>query len=282
MKRFLGATSFGLILSVGGVRAQVSVTPTSDAGKRPATAVDDDASSARRPGGKVGLVRGVLKRLDPVHDQLLVRAFGGGEVRIAFDPRTEFLRDNTHARLSSIPAGSVVSVDTVIDGGKLFALVVRTDASRAAELNGQVVEYDAAKSELTLRDPVSPENVSLHITPSTIIVNQGKPASRQVLSSGMLVRVSFSPVQNAANRVEILAERGGSFTFKGQVVSVDLRSLVLDLFNDSDQSVRELAIGSLEPSSLRLLREGSEVTIQAEFDGDRYNVRSVTPASSNP
>ena len=101
----------------------------------------------------------------------------------------------------------------------------------------------------------------------------------------MLVHVWFSPAQsggNSVNRVEILAERGNSFAFQGRIVAVDLRSRVLALSNDSDQSVRELAIGSLDADSLRLLREGVDVSIQAEFDGERYNVRSVSVVSRNP
>jgi hypothetical protein len=45
--------------------------------------------------------------------------------------------------------------------------------------------------------------------------------------------------------------------------------------------VRELAIGSLDSASLGLLREGADVDIQAEFDGDRYNVRTVRLAMQN-
>ncbi len=176
----------------------------------------------------------------------------------------------------------MVSVDTVIDHGKLFALSVRTGAAEAAELNGQVLQYDAAKGQLTLRDPESPKSVSVRITPNTTIVNRGEPASAQILGPGMLVRVSFVPAKDVANHVEILAERGGSFTFSGRIVAVDLRSHVLSLFNDSDQSVRELAIGSLDANSVAFLREGTEVSIQAEFDGDRYKVRTLTPLSSNP
>ncbi len=182
----------------------------------------------------------------------------------------------------SLPAGSVVSIDTVIDNGKLFARTVRTGPSNAIELNGQVVRYDAAKSQLTLRDPMSPKNVSLHITPSTMVVNRGQAASPQDLSVGMLVRVQFSPGQSVANNVEILAERGNAFTFQGRIVAVDLRTRVLALSNDSDQTVHELAIGSLDDASLRLLREGADVSIQAEFDGDRYNARTVSVVSRNP
>jgi hypothetical protein len=278
MKKFFWA----VILIGGCVQGQVVAPVTSDGGQQPTTVVGDDLSSINRPSGKVGLVRGVLKRMDPIHDQLLIHAFGGGDVRIAFDPRTQFLRENTHMRLSGIPAGSVVSIDTVINGGKLFALSVRTGPSKANALDGQVVRYDASTSQLTLRSSVSAEGISLRITPNTTVVNRGQPASLQTLSPGMLVRVSFSPAQNAANNVEILAERGGSFTFSGRVVAVDLRSRVLALFNDSDQSLRELAMGSLDASSLHLLQEGADVNIQAEFDGDRYNVRNITLVSHNP
>jgi hypothetical protein len=245
-------------------------------------AIAHDLSSAPTLGGKVGLVRGVLKRLDPIHDQLLLHAFGGGDIRIAFDARTQIVSENAGTRLISIPAGSVVSVDTVIEQGKLFARSVRTGSSEAVELNGQVVRYDAAKAQLTLRDPMSPQNISLHITAGTMVVNRGKSASPNALAPGMLVRVQLSPKQKAATNVEILAERGNSFTFEGRIVSVDLRSRVLALSNDSDQSIRELNIGSLDSAGVSLLREGADVSIQAEFDGDRYNVRTVALVASNP
>ncbi len=263
-----------------------SPAKSDEGGPQPAALLTDGPPSALTSIGKVGLVRGVLKRLDPIHDQLLIRAFGGGEVRIAFDPRTQLLAEDTSMRLFSLPVGSVVSVDTVIDNGKVFARSVRTGTSNAIELNGQVVRYDAAKSQLTLRDPMSPKDIAVRITPGTVIVNRGQPAAAQALSPGVLVQVWFSPAQNAtsslANRVEILAERGNSFSFAGRIVAVDLRSRVLALSNNSDQSVRELAIGSLDAGSLALLREGVDVNIEAVFDGEHYNVRTVKVVTRGP
>jgi hypothetical protein len=251
-------------------------------GAQPAAAIARDLPSASALGGKVGLVRGVVKWLDPIHDQLLLRAFGGGDIRIAFDARTQLVSQNADTRLITIPPGSVVSIDTVIDQGKLFARSVRTGGSAAVELNGQVVRYDAARSQLTLRDPMSPQNISLHITPVTTVANGGQSVSPQALAPGMLVRVQFSPKRKTATNVEILAERGSSFTFEGRIVSVDLRSRVLALSNDSDQSIRELNIGPLDSAGVNLLREGSDVSIQAEFDGGRYNIRSVALVPSTP
>jgi hypothetical protein len=281
MVKFVSAMILGvMILAIGCAQAQVAQAAPPDARHPQTTTVVDDQPSARRPGSKVGLVRGVLKRLDPIHDELLIHAFGGGDVRIAFDPRTQLLSENTPQRFTSLPAGSVVSIDTVVDGGKLFALSVRTGSRSSPELNGQVVRYDSATSRLTLREPISPkENISLRITPSTTVVSQGQTASPQALSAGMLVQVWFSPTQRTADRIEILAAPGTSFVFSGRIVAVDIRSRVLALFNDSDQSIRELNIGSLDISNLGFLREGANVSIQAEFDGQRYNARSVTPAS---
>jgi hypothetical protein len=282
MTRFLWA----ILLIAGCAPAQVAApapsAPASDDSGPPRAAIADGLSSPRELSGKVSLVRGVLKRLDPIHDQLLIHVFGGGNLRIAFDGRTQLISENAHADMISLPAGSVVSVDTVIDDGKLFARSVRTGPSNPVELNGQVVRYDAAKSQLTLRDFMSPENISLRITPSTTVINRGQPASPQALSPGMLVQVQLSAARNVAKNVEILAERGSSFTFEGRIVSVDLRSRVLAVSNDSDQSVHELAINSLDAVSFGLLREGAEVSIQAVFDGDRYNARTVTLASRNP
>jgi len=300
--RNISALAFAAVLTGGCAFAQQSqppapatapaaapapaVAPTADVpadDKSPQQAVaDDDIGSPGKPGAKIGLVRGVVKRMDPIHDQLVIHAFGGRDIRIAFDPRTKLLPEKKGAQLSALPLGTVVAVDTVIDNGKLFARSVRTSPANAAELNGQVVRYDATRLRLYLRDPLSPEGTSVPVTSATTIVNQGRPASPQDLAPGMLVRVWFSPAYNAASKVEIFAQRGNSFTFAGRVISVDLRSHVVSLSNDTDQSVRELAIDSLNDSTLHLLKEGANVSIQAEFDGERYNVRSVALLSPQP
>lgn len=227
-------------------------------------------------GDKIGLVRGVLKKIDPIFDQFVIQTFGGPELRIKFDGRTELIAPTTHTKLMNLPAGSVLSIDTVTtQDGNLFARSVRTGKTNFAELNGQVVLYDAARSQLTLRDPVSPEDVSLRITPQTTVVRQGKITSAQTLSAGMLVSAWASPVQNTVERIEILAKPGDSFTFAGKVIAVNLRTHLLSLLNDSDQSLHELYLGALDAGNLALLREGNSVSIAAEFDGNHYNVRSI-------
>src|SRR5207244_7194660 len=140
----------------------------------------------------------------------------------------------------------------------------------------QVVRYDAAKSQLTLRDPMSSENFSLKITPSSVVLNQGKAIAAQNLVTGTLVRAWFSGAQKTVTKLEILAEPGHSFTFQGKVVALDLRARVLSLSSDTDDSIRELAIDSLDSASLGLLKDNANVKILAEFDGERYKVRSLS------
>jgi hypothetical protein len=278
------------VLSVGFFQAQVT-TPAASTPQSANPPITQEASpapgipephAAEKMEKKVSLVRGVLKQIDPIHDQLLVRTFGGGQLRINFDGRTQLFAENKAVRLTGLPAGSVVSVDTVVDEGKLFARSVRTGTMITAEVEGQIVQYDSAKSQISVHDPMSPEAVSLHITPDTTIINQNQPSSAQALSSGMLVRVNFDAAQHTAAKVEILAAPGNSFTFQGRVIAVDLRARVLSIFNNTDQDIHDLAIGSLDVGSIGLLREGAEVNIQAEFDGGRYNARSVALVPHNP
>jgi len=244
--------------------------------KNTASAVADDLPRAHNPATKPSLVRGVLRKLDPVYNQLLIRTFGGRDLRINFDLRTKFAPAKSGTPFHSIPPGSVLSVDTVINDGKLFALAVRTDTPKLSELNGQVVSFDPTRSQLTVRDAISPEEVSLRIDSNTSIVERGQPVAALALSSGMLVRIWFSAGNDSAHDVEIVAKPGSSFTFEGQVIALDLRLHTVSLSSNTDHTLRELVFAALDTNSLNLLREGNDVVIQAEFDGQQYNIRSVT------
>jgi hypothetical protein len=289
MRSHVSAVLWAIILTAGSVCAQDSTPGISLA--TPDAAPDNTAarkppipnlSPTELPGGRIGLVRGVVKRMDPIHDQMLVHAFGGGDLTIAFDPRTSLLPENSNMHLTSLPIGAVVSVDTAMENGKLFARSIRTGQSGngAVELNGKIVRYDADKSRLILRDSINPKNISLKLTSGTVITNRGHATTAQELSSDMLIRVWFSPGQQTANNIEILAKRGDSFVFEGRVIGMDLRTRTVAISNDTDQSVRELALGSLDSTALGLLREGAYVNIQAVFDGDRYNVHRVMLVTS--
>src|SRR5580658_10987178 len=85
-KRAMPRLCLALTLLAGCVQAQTApaatpVTPAAtanDGDSEPQRSIAiADTSSEPVPGRKVGLVRGVVKRLDPIHDQLLIHSFGG-------------------------------------------------------------------------------------------------------------------------------------------------------------------------------------------------------------
>ncbi|HEY1679170.1 MAG TPA: DUF5666 domain-containing protein [Candidatus Sulfotelmatobacter sp.] len=272
-----------LLLCAAWMQAQTSPPASpSISGQKHSVSDEDALFPPHKLNGPTSLVRGVLKQIDPIHDQLVIRTFGGGDVRIAFDARTRLTPESAGEHVTGIRNGSVLSVDTMLRDGKLFASSVRVGVSNAAELNGQIVAFDPGRARLTLRDPISPKNIVVQVTPATTITQADKASTQTALLPGALVKVSFSATDKSAKRIEILAERGASFTFQGRILAVDLRSQTLSLSNDTDQSLRELTFGALDPQSRNLLREGDSVTIEAEFDGDRYNVRSIAPAPHNP
>jgi hypothetical protein len=272
-----------ILLAAGWAGAQSIAPATSGSSANPKSpSAADDLAPAHKSEGKVSLARGVLKQLDPIHDELIIQPFGGGQIRIRFDMATKLLPQNTALDLTKLRAGAILSVDTAIQDGKLYAVSVRTGNYGVAELSGQIERYDPTRSELTLNDRLSPESISLRVSPTTQVVKDGKPLSLQALESGMLVHVSFS-AQHMAREIEILAEPGSVFTFRGRILAVDLRSKTVSLSNDTDETLRELYFRSLDSNSLDLLREGTRATIEAEFDGEHYNIRSVTPApQQNP
>lgn len=271
-----------IVLLAGCACAQSSVpdaTKNVDMPRSPAS--NDDLFPQRRPKGEVGMVRGVLERMDPIYDQLVIRPFGGRDMRVGFNPQTNFFPQGANRLSPAIADGSIVSVDTVMNDGRLYALSVRTDTPRLAELHGEVVGVDETRSRLTLRS-AGLELVFLRITSGTSVTDQGRVSSVQGLIPGTLVRVWFSAGGDTAHQIEVLAKPGSVFTFEGRIIAVDLRLQVVLLLNATDQSLRELAFASLDGKYLSLLRAGSDAAIEAEFDGDRYNVRSITPLPHTP
>ena len=52
------------------------------------------------PDAKASLIGGTVGRLDRVRDQITVQIFGGGKMKIFFDPRTHIYHDGAEASLS--------------------------------------------------------------------------------------------------------------------------------------------------------------------------------------
>lgn len=231
------------------------------------------------PPRKASLIGGTIQKVDRVRDQLTVQIFGGGKMKMLFDPRTHIHAGNTLASAPDLHVGDRVYIDTILDGSVIFARNIRLAANATSgKSQGVVIGYHADSGELILRDALSPEPVKLNVTPRTQIVQDGHSAFASQLVPGTLVTADFSVQKNDRDvqQLAILAVPGTDFTFAGQVISMDLRLGLLVLKSDTDHKTYEIY---LDPSAVTVddkLHIGADVSTTANFDGTRYVARRVT------
>jgi len=231
------------------------------------------------PPAKASLIGGTIQKVDRIRDQLTVQVFGGGKMKVAFDPRTHIYQGSTQASAPDLRPGDRVYVDTILDGGTIFARNIRlAKAAAGGKSEGVVMSYRADKNELIVRDLLSPDPVKLRLTSKTQVTQDGRAAFASQLVPGTLVDVSFAAQKNDrdAQQVSILAVPGSDFTFAGQITGLDLRIGLLVLTSVTDHKTYEIY---LDPSVITFderLRPGAEVTTVAEFDGSRYVARTLT------
>src|SRR6476620_5863063 len=66
------------------------------------------------PKGKATLIGGTISNMDRVRDQITVRPFGGRDMKILFDGRTQISRDGNKVSSVDIKPGEKVYIDTVL------------------------------------------------------------------------------------------------------------------------------------------------------------------------
>ena len=232
------------------------------------------------PPAKATLIGGNLEKLDQVRDQLTLRPFGGGWMKILFDARTHVYRDGKPASSSDLKTGERVYIDTILDGTTIFARNIRfnTDTS-GGESQGAVLSYHPDRAELLVRDALSPEPLRMHLTSSTHFLLGDRSASVSELAPGTLVAVKFDSDKDGrdvAREISILALPGATFNFAGQVVALNLRTGLLVLTSVTDRKTYEIYF---DPSVISVdsdLRQGADVTVLTRFDGTRYLAQNVT------
>jgi hypothetical protein len=238
----------------------------------------------RVPNAKATLVGGTVERLDRVRDQLTVRVFGGGRMNVLFDPRTHVYRGPSEATIADLKVGERVYVDTILDGPTVFARTIRLKKEQAVgESRGTVVKYRADRSELTIRDAISPTPIRVRLNSSTQFLQGDRTVPASVLTEGSLVAVKFGSEGNGhdvAREVSILALPGTRYTFAGQVAHLDLRTGLLVINSSTDRNTYEVYLDPSAPPDDNL-HAGSVVTVVTNFDGSRYVARSVTIEPQN-
>ncbi|MGH9528440.1 MAG: hypothetical protein ACRD2S_00810, partial [Terriglobales bacterium] len=175
--------------------------------------------------------------------------------------------------------GDRVYLDTILVGSKVFAksIWIRTTAG-SGNGRGQILRYDPRDNTLTLRDEVASEPVSFRLDSGTVIRNGTGTGSVEDLKSGSLVAVTFDPRQGRSGvvrEISILAAPGSQFTFMGKITFIDLSQRLIAIANKRDDKDYDIYFGSVPVTVLQGLREGSQASILATFDGNRYVAQKV-------
>src|ERR1700722_5515749 len=164
------------------------------------------------PKGTISLIGGILSKVDPIHDQVIVHVFGGKDLPVVFDGRTRVMREDTVLSMRDLQPGARVYLDTIPVNGRTFAKTIRIEAAPAVgEVQGQVTNYDPKKSILFVRDERSPKPVRVAINSQTAIRRGDQPFQLADLSDGTLVKIRFRPgsiVANDVQTIDILAQCG--------------------------------------------------------------------------
>jgi hypothetical protein len=258
------------------VKTRPPVTDSDENAVDPASLLPD-LPSLKHTGAS--LIGGTVQKVDRVRDELTLRIFGGGKMKIYYDPRTHILQGDGQGAATDVRVGDRVYVDTVLDGSDIFARNIRLAATGVGgRTQGAVVSYDPTRGELLVRDALSPVPVRLHIDSRTEILQAGHAASASDLVPGTLVDVDFASQKSErdAEQVSILAVPGSDFTFSGEVTSLDLHLGLLVMKSETDHKTYEIF---LDPANVTVddrVRPGADVTAQTNFDGTKYIAKSVT------
>jgi len=246
-------------------------------------AMGDSHDEMPLPKGHVSLLGGTVTRVDPIRDRMVVRAFGGRDVTVDFDVRTQVLRGASPASIREIRPGSRIYADTIAKDGRTFAKTLRIETSSVlGETRGQVLSYDNTRGLLQVRDLISSQPLTLHVSPRTAIESGDLAVSATDIVTGSLVEISFQGASNgpsSAEKIRILARPGSTFVFAGRIAVIDLRDSHLTLYQQPGDTAFEVGLNSLTGDEKLKLKQGSDVVVHAQFDGRSYQARSIEPGT---
>jgi hypothetical protein len=263
-------------ITIGPSTAGIEVAPSNH------TEFPDGPPLPRTPASLLG---GTVRRVDPIHDRMVLRAFGGGDFTIDFDVRTRVMRGAAQAELRDVRAGTRIYVDSIQKDGRIFAraLHIENAGSILGETKGQILSYDAGRGLLKVRDLISEQPLSLRLTSRTEIRAGEQVMKPSELVAGSLVQVGFQGVSDGPSvveKIEVMARPGSSIVFMGRIAVIDLRDSHLTLYERSGENTFEVGLHSLPASERLRLKQGTDVLVHAEFDGKTYEARSIEPVSS--
>jgi hypothetical protein len=233
------------------------------------------------PHNTVTLIGGTVVSLDEIMNRMTLQPFGTKrKMDVRFDTRTHFYENGKPITEKEVKQGQRIYLDSMLNGTKVFAKTIWIQTAMDSGIGqGQIIDFDSRQQILTVRDELSSQPLKLHLTSATVINKGDQPGSTSDLTSNVLVALTFGP-QRQVQQVTILATPGTSFTFAGRVTFIDMSQKLIALDNRSDGKKYDVYVNAIPESILRQVREGSDVSVSAVFDGNQYAARSVELAGA--
>ena len=184
---------------------------------------------------------GAIRHIDPVRDQFLLDIYGQHPMKVLFDERTQVYRDGVKIPVHDLRPADHASVQTTLDGTRIFALSVHILSSIPhGEYRGRVLSFNESTGELKLDAAPSPQALAVHVPETASIVRKGQPAFTQEGSGRGDLRPGALGGRHlcdrrrplgVASRITVLAVPGSSFIFSGNISALDVGSgsLVLSI-----------------------------------------------------
>jgi hypothetical protein len=239
------------------------------------------------PGGKSTIMGGEIRNVDPLHDQFSLNVFGQRPMKILFDERTRVYRDGKSIPLLELASADHASVQTVLDGTKVFAISIHIlSQSPAGECQGQVVKYNSGSGELTLDSSLTHEPIKLLAPAGTPIVRVGQStftsgnSGSSDLVQGAIVTVKFasdSHGRDVASRIEVFAVPGSAFVFAGTISSLDLHTGSMVVVDPRDGQSYLIFFDSARTPESQDMHTGEQVRVSATYNGEHYVADEITP-----
>jgi hypothetical protein len=232
------------------------------------------------------VIGGRIADVDPVRDRFTLKVAGGQSMTILFDERTQAYRDGKKISLLDLGPDDHGSVETILDGSKIFAIRIHMLSQLPeGEFRGSVLSYDRQTSQITVNIEASQKPITFRIPAGTPMERVGQEASAgqkgeiSDLVAGSLVDIRFkggSKGQGVVSHLDIVAVPGSTFVFSGNLSFLDLRVGHLTIVDPRDDKTYQI---SFEPSRFPVTNElhaGSAVRVTTHFDGSRYLASEIS------
>ena len=277
MERMLTALMLSS-LALGQTAAAQSV-PASNPSVKSGKAVVNLADVPPLPPGKSTIMGGAIREIDPVRDRFVLHVYGEKPMKVLFDERTLLFVDGNRIPLRDLKPADHVSVQTTLDGDKIFALSVHIlSQSPQGAFEGRILDYDPGSGVLTLLEQGSQHQIYVRVTKDTTVKREGQTAfaaenrGQLDLVRNALVSLNFQSDykgQGTAQEITVLATPGATFVFSGAVTGLNVAGGYMTVTDPRDQRGYQIRFNPQDPVVLRL-HTGDHVRVTADYDGTRY------------